>query len=303
MEIPMKYMLTDLIKSRTKDGKPYLRAILCDRDGSRRQGIMFDSDKLDFEAENGHIVEAIGILQTYAGQDQFKINSMKLIPDADPAEFLPKKAGLDADVMFNELTEILLESISDVHLLELVDKFLSDSGAVDLFKKLPAAKSVHHAYLSGLLEHTLSIVKMSVMLGDFYKHMVNKDHLIIGALFHDIGKIKELQAGTGLEYTDSGKLVGHLVLGTELLNNYITDIDGFPEELKYLLNHMILSHHGFLEFGSPKKPKTPEAFILHHLDDMDAKLNTYESIFEKEGVETGWSGYDRLLERQLFKHS
>ncbi|ADD68103.1 metal dependent phosphohydrolase [Denitrovibrio acetiphilus DSM 12809] len=302
MEIPVKYMLTDIIKSKTKDGKDYLRTILCDKEGARRNGIMFESDKLDFDPQNGNIVEAIGILQTYAGQDQLKINSMKLLTDADPADFLPKK-GLDADAMFEELSTILIENINDEYLTKLVDAFLSDEDAVALFKKMPAAKSVHHAYLSGLLEHTLSIVKMAAMLGDFYKEMVNKEQLILGALFHDVGKIQELQAGTGLEYTDSGKLLGHLVLGVEILNVYISKIDGFPAETKFLLNHMILSHHGFLEFGSPKKPKTPEAFILHHLDDMDAKLNTFASIFEKEGVESGWSGYDRLLERQLYKHS
>jgi len=264
---------------------------------------MFESDKLDFEPENGQIVEAIGIVQTYAGQEQLKINSMKLMPEADPAEFLPKKKGLDADVLFEELSALLIDNINDDHLTKLVDAFLSDESAVELFKKLPAAKSVHHAYLSGLIEHTLSIMKMSLLISDHYGDLVNKEHLLLGALFHDIGKTKELQAGAGLEYTDCGKLLGHLILGVEIMNRYIVQIDGFPEETKNLLNHMILSHHGFLEFGSPKKPKTPEAFILHHLDDMDAKLNTFSSIFEKEGVEKGWSGYDRLLERQLFKHN
>jgi len=295
-------MITDLIKSKTKDGKPFIRAIMCDKEGVRRNGIMFESDKLDFDPENGNIVEAIGVIQTYAGQEQLKINNMKLVLDADPAEFLPKKAGLDEEVLFEELSEILITNINDEHLSKLLDAFLTDDESVTLFKKMPAAKSVHHAYMSGLLEHTLSILKLSVMIADYYKDTVNKEHLLLGALFHDIGKIKELQAGTGLEYTDSGKLLGHLVLGVELMNSYITGIDGFPDETKYLLNHLILSHHGLLEFGSPKKPKTPEAFILHHLDDLDAKLNTFNSIFEKEGVDKGWSGYDRLLERQLYKH-
>jgi len=295
-------MLTDIIKSKTKDGKPYLRAIMCDRDGTRRNGIMFESDKLDFDPQNGNIVEAIGVLQQYAGQDQLKINSMKLLTDADPAEFLPKK-GLDSDALFEEFTALLLDNIKDEYLLKLVEVFLADTETVDLFKKMPAAKTVHHAYLTGLLEHTLSIAKMAAMIGDHYSGMADKEQLLIGVLFHDMGKTREMAAGAGLEYTDSGKLLGHLVLGVEIMNDYIKQIDGFPEDVKNLLNHMVLSHHGFLEYGSPKKPKTPEAFILHHLDDMDAKLNTFISIFEKEGVDKGWSGYDRLLERQLFKHS
>jgi len=302
VEIPVKYMITDLIKSKTKDGKPFFRAILYDISGNRRQSIMFDSEKLDFDPENGNIVEAVGVLQTYAGQEQLKINSMRLVTDGDPADFLPKK-GLDADALFDELCTILIDNIDDTHLTAIVEAFMADTESVALFKKMPAAKTVHHAYMTGLLEHTLSIVKLAVMLGDYYSDTVNKEQLLIGALFHDIGKIKELQAGTGLEYTDSGKLLGHLVLGVGILNGYIDKISDFPEQTKMLLNHLILSHHGLLEYGSPKKPKTTEAFILHHLDDLDAKLNTFNSVFEKEGVEKGWSGYDRLLERQLFKHS
>jgi 3'-5' exoribonuclease len=302
VEIPVKYMITDLIKSKTKDGKPYFRAIMCDSEGNRRNGIMFDCDKLGFEPENGNIVKAYGVLQQYGGQDQLKINDMTIIDDADPADFLPKN-GIDSDALMKEVEEILLSNIKDEYLLKLVQAFLADEAMIEDFKKLPAAKSVHHAYIGGLIEHTLSILKMAVMIADHYSVEVNKEHLIIGAIFHDIGKTKELQAGMGLEYTDSGKLLGHLMLGVEILNKYIDGIEGFPEEVKYLLGHLIASHHGLLEFGSPKKPKTPEAFILHHLDDMDAKLNTFFSIFDKEGVESGWSGYDRLLERQLFKHS
>lgn len=302
MEIPGRYMLTDIIKSKTKDGKPYLRAIMCDKDGSRRNGIMFESNKLDFDPENGDIVDAVGMIQQFGGQDQLKISTMTKVSDADPADFLPKK-GIDSDALLQELELLLIEKITDKHLSALIERFFADKETQDSFKKMPAAKSVHHAYVGGLLEHTLSVVRLAVIVGEYYKDMVNTEHLIIGALFHDIGKVKEMQAGTGLEYTDSGKLLGHLILGVEMLNKYVGEVEGFPDELKYLLSHLIVSHHGLLEYGSPKKPKTPEAFILHHLDDMDAKLNTFTSIFEREGVEQGWSGYDRLLERQLFKHS
>jgi len=302
VEIPGRYMLTDIIKSKTKDGKPYLRAIMCDRDGNRRNGIMFESNKLDFDPQNGDIVDAVGMIQQFGGQDQLKISTMTVVKDADPSEFLPKR-GIDSEELIQELELILLERVTDTYLAALVDRFFKDTETLDSFKKMPAAKSVHHAYVGGLLEHTLSIVRLSVLVGDYYKDLVNTQHLIMGALFHDLGKVKEMQAGTGLEYTDSGKLLGHLLLGVEMLNKYISEIDGFPEDLKYLISHLIVSHHGLLEYGSPKKPKTPEAFILHHLDDMDAKLNTFFSIFERDGVEKGWSGYDRLLERQLFKHS
>lgn len=295
-------MLTDIIKSKTKDGKPYLRSIMCDKEGNRRNGIMFESNKLDFDPQNGDIVDAIGMIQQFGGQDQLKISTMTKVTDADPSEFLPKH-GIDAEEMMQELELLLMEKVTDEHLSKLVEKFLADKDTVEAFKRMPAAKTVHHAYVGGLIEHTFSIIKLSSIIGDYYGDLVNTQQLIIGALFHDLGKIKEMQAGAGLEYTDSGKLLGHLLLGVEMLNRYIAEIDGFPEELKYLLAHLIVSHHGLLEYGSPKKPKTTEAFILHHLDDLDAKMNTFVSIFEREGLDSGWSSYDRLLDRQLFKHS
>ena len=171
-----------------------------------------------------------------------------------------------------------------------------------MFKIAPAAKSVHHAYISGLLEHTLSVVKLAVNIWDHYSDLVNKDILIVGSLFHDVGKIFELDIYKCFEYTDAGKLLGHIIIGIELINRYISRINDFPVELKDLIVHMIASHHGHLEFGSPEMPKTNEALILHYIDDMDSKINSFKSIFEKEGISTGWSSYDKLLGRQILKH-
>jgi 3'-5' exoribonuclease len=303
MELAIKkdFMLTDINKNVTRDGKPFIRLALTDSEGNRMNGIMFDSNRLAFEPANGDVATVDGVIQQYAGQTQVKITMMELQPEADASLFLPT-SGLDAEKLFAELTEILYSRVKTSYLKDFLDIFLADEKVVERFKKSPAAKAVHHAYVNGLLEHTLSIVKLSVLMADYYGEKVNTEHLLFGALFHDMGKIEELDSKLGFDYTSGGKLLGHLIQGMMLFRRYADMVDGFPEEVKDLICHLVASHHGFLEFGSPKKPKTFEAVILHHIDDIDAKINTFESIFRKEEVEEGWSSYDRLLERQIFRH-
>jgi 3'-5' exoribonuclease len=248
------------------------------------------------------VVTVEGVLQQYSGQTQLKITMMEKKEDADPSLFLPT-SGLDADKLMDELKGLFDTRIKTAYLKQFMELFFADEKMVDKFKKSPAAKAVHHAYVNGLLEHTLSVAKLAVLMGDYYGEKVNTEHMLFGALFHDMGKIVELDSKLGFDYTSSGKLLGHLIQGIMIFRNMADRVEGFPDDVKDLICHMIASHHGFLEFGSPKKPKTIEALILHHIDDMDAKINTFSSIFVKDEVqETGWSGYDRLLERQIFKH-
>lgn len=303
MELTIKkeFMVADINKNVTRDGKPFLRLTLNDSEGARFSGIMFDSNRLAFEPASGDVVMLDGVLQQYAGQTQLKITMMEKLENADPSLFLPT-SGLDADKLFDELAALYAERIKTPYLKAFIDMFFSEDKIVDRFKKSPAAKAVHHAYINGLLEHTLSVSKLAVLIGDYYGDKVNTEHLLLGALFHDMGKIEELDSKLGFDYTDGGKLLGHLIQGILLFRKYADKVDGFPETVKDLICHMIASHHGFLEFGSPKKPKTVEALILHHIDDMDAKINTFHSIFNKDEVTEGWSGYDRLLERQIFRH-
>ena len=163
---------------------------------------------------------------------------------------------------------------------------------------------MHHAYINGLLEHTLSMVKLSALICDFYgKEVCNKELTVMGALFHDIGKTQEIDLDNSFEYTDEGKLLGHLIMGMNIVDKYIASIPDFPKKARDLLLHLIASHHGLLEYGSPKRPKTKEAFILHYVDNIDAKINAFNNAFEKENVvEGGWSQYDRILERQFYNH-
>lgn len=302
MHVQKECMAFDLTKAQTRDGRPYLRMVLADQEGNVYNAIMFDSNKLTFDPEKGSVMMVTGSLQVYNGQTQFKVTNMTPVENADPSKYLPR-SKYDEDEMMAELSAILKEHITTPYLAALVDAFLNDEETIIRFKKIPAAKHVHHAYIGGLLEHTLSILRLSVLVSGYYGKVVDREMLLLGALFHDMGKVRELDASSGFDYTSEGKLLGHLLLGIEMLNRYISQIDGFPEMKRQLIGHLIASHHGILEYGSPKKPKTIEALILHFIDDMDAKINTFQSIFDRENVnEMGWSSYDRLLERQIFRY-
>ncbi|MGA1862650.1 HD domain-containing protein [Deferribacter thermophilus] len=297
-----KFLIFEINKSVTKDNRPYIKVILMDKEGNTYNGIMFDSNKLKFDPVKGNVVEVEANIQQYNGQPQFKITNMALVEGENRFDFFPKTEN-DVDNMFNEIKSLMYENIKNEYLLKLLNLFFNDNEIVDKFKVVPAAKNVHHAYIGGLLEHTLSVVKLAIIIAEYYSKDVDKELLLIGALFHDIGKLFELSVDESFDYTEEGKLLGHLLLGIELINNYANRIQGFPKRLKNLINHMIASHHGILEYGSPKRPKTKEALLLHYIDDMDAKLNTFKSLFDKENIEEGWTSYDRLLERQLFNHN
>lgn len=301
--ITKKYMIFNLVTNTTKDNRPFIRMVLTDTEGGSMNAIMFDSNKLSFEPARGQVVEVTGALQQYNGVTQLKVSDMTLLIGEDANEFLPK-SDKDAKAMEDELKAVLQKHIKSSYFKSLCNAFYADKAVYTLFIKCSAAKSVHHAYIHGLLEHTLSMVKLSALICDFYgKENVNKELTIMGALFHDIGKIQEIDIDNSFEYTDEGKLLGHLLLGINMVDKYIESISDFPKKARDLLIHLIASHHGLLEYGSPKRPKTKEAFILHYVDNIDARINSFNMAFERENVdEGGWSQYDRILERQFYNH-
>jgi len=201
--------------------------------------------------------------------------------------------------MMNALREVMRD-ISNPHVRAVIDRFLGDTDFMSRFKKAPAAKNFHHCYLGGLLEHTLSVCRLASSAALQYQNL-DRDILLAGAFLHDIGKVRELSYDLQIDYTDEGRLVGHVVLGASMLDEKIAMLRGFPQELAIRLRHLILSHHGEYAFGSPKKPKFPEAFALHLLDDLDAKLNGIERIMERDREDGSWTQYNRLLERYLLK--
>lgn len=302
LNVKKKYMIFNLVTATTKDNRPYIRMVLTDSEGASINAIMFDSNKLKFAPEKGQVAEVTGVLQHYNGVAQLKVSDMEKAEGVSADEFLPK-SDKNAREMTEELKRVIDKNIKSSYFKELARMFLEDESVFGEFVRKPAAKSVHHAYIHGLLEHTLSMMKLCVIVADYYGGDVNKELLVIGALFHDSGKILEIDSESAFDYTDEGKLLGHLLLGMELANGYMAKIDGFPKKARELVIHMIASHHGYLEFGSPKRPKTKEAMILHFIDNLDAKLASMDAVFEKEDVQAwGWSSYDRLLERQLYRH-
>ncbi|MDR0453434.1 MAG: HD domain-containing protein [Deferribacteraceae bacterium] len=292
-------MIFDLSKAATKDGRPYIKMILSDSGGVLINAIMFDCNKLDFNPKKGDMVTVSAMLQQYNNQSQLKVNDMILVASGGTEAFLPKSKNNPKE-MAEELRRLLQKHITSDYFQTLLQIFYDDTDTWEKFQIIPAAKSVHHAYVHGLMEHTLAMVRLAAHIVPLYPH-VNKELLLIGALFHDLGKVRELDISAGIEYSDDGRLLGHIMLGYLMVNRYLDKAGNFPEPIRQQLLHLLASHHGALEFGSPLVPKTAEALLLNFIDDMDAKLNAVSSVFEKEDIHPGgWSCYNKSLERQLY---
>jgi len=192
--------------------------------------------------------------------------------------------------------------VENRHLARLLAVFFEDKAFVELFKTAPAAKKMHHAYLGGLLEHTLSIARLIQAVAGHYNG-IDKDLLLTGGILHDIGKVYEFSYETHIDYSDAGRLLNHIVIGVEMLEAKIATIDDFPEDLALVLKHMIVSHHGTRDFGSPEPPKTLEALILYYLDELDAKVTAVRTFMDAEDPQASWTSFHRVLDRFFFKGS
>jgi 3'-5' exoribonuclease len=214
------------------------------------------------------------------------------------ADYLPT-SNRNVEQMFERL-KTLTETITHPDLKKLVAAFWADAELVRLFKTAPAAKKMHHAYLGGLLEHTLSMTLLADKIAGHYGGL-DRDVLLVGTILHDIGKVRELSYLQMLDYSDEGRLLSHIVIGTEILNAKIAQVEGFPSQLATLLKHMIISHHGSREFGSPEPPKTVEAVLLHYIDEIDSRVNGIREFMAGEDPSAAWTSFHRLLERQFFR--
>jgi len=256
-------------------------------------------DALADAFEQGQIVKATGTVKMSNYRKTLEIDIRDIFPVTDTsqidlAELLPS-SPCDLGEMKAELAAIR-ESITNTYMMVLLDEIFSE----DLYRaycQAPAAKGFHHNYIHGLLEHSISVCHVASAIADQYPD-VNRDLLVTGAILHDIGKTVEFNYTTSIDYSDSGRLLGHIVLGEKIVADAIARLETFPEELALQLLHMILSHHGEKEYGSPIRPKTPEAFILNHADDIDAKAN----VFQKKRAESDepWSEFNRPLDRFLY---
>lgn len=195
----------------------------------------------------------------------------------------------------------IISNIRNPHLRRLLALFYEDKGFLELFKIAPAAKDIHHAFLGGLLEHSLEVARLCIDIKRHYEE-IDIDLLITGAILHDIGKVRELKYSRGLDYTDEGRLIGHIVLGLEMVEEKIREIEDFPPKLTMLVKHLVISHQGTYEWGSPKMPQTLEAIILHYLDDLSAKVNIFRKAMETDLNEKGdFSSFNKALGRNLYK--
>ncbi|MDW8129132.1 MAG: HD domain-containing protein, partial [Bryobacterales bacterium] len=284
-----------------KTGEPYLSLLLGDRTGEI-EAKMWDNVADVMETfDRDDFVRVKGQIQIYNNRPQFTIHKMQRVDasEIDPTDFFPASRR-DPEEMFAEL-RALMAGIRDPHLKALVDLFLDDPEIAARLKRAPAAKFIHHAYLGGLLEHILSLARLTQRVAGHYP-AVDPDLLLAGVLLHDIGKIYELSYERSFGYTSEGQLLGHIAIGLRLLGEKLAQLPAFPPRLRTLLEHMILSHHGQLEFGSPKVPLFPEALLLHYLDDLDAKMECMRALIENDRQEeSDWTGYSSSLERVVLK--
>jgi 3'-5' exoribonuclease len=246
-------------------------------------------------------VRVKGLLQIFQNRPQLTIHKMMRLQDSDVdlSDFFPSSER-HPDEMFAELREIA-EGIGNPHLKSLLVAFLDDEKIARMYRTAPAAKTVHHAYLGGLLEHVLSVCCLCRNMAQHYKD-IDIDLLLTGAILHDIGKTSELSYQRTFGYTTDGQLLGHIIIGLQMLSDKVASIPDFPPKLRTLVEHMIVSHHGELEFGSPKVPVFPEALLLHHLDNLDSKMECMRAAIAKDrNVEGCWTTYNSALDRAVLK--
>src|SRR2546429_997295 len=282
-----------------KSGEPYLALTLADRCG-QIEAKMWDNveDAIDsFDQED--FLKIKGLLNKYKNRFQLTIHKLRKLGDSevDFADYLPKTTK-NVDDLWRTLEEFV-NSIGDPHLKALIHSFMSDPVIAAAYRNAPAAKTLHHAYIGGLLDHVVSLFRSCDVVCRNYPQ-VNRDLLLTGAFLHDIGKIHELAYHRSFSYTTRGQLLGHMIIELEMLQAKLARLPDFPDDLKTLVEHLIISHHGQYEFGSPKLPMFPEALMLHYLDDLDSKMEAMRAQFERDAQsDGGWTGYNSSLGRPL----
>jgi 3'-5' exoribonuclease len=282
---------------RARNGAAYLSLTLSDRTGQIEARLWEEAEKLSALFAEGDFVRVRARGESYRDAVQLNVAAIERVEAAalNLADFLPSSER-DPQEMLREL-KALCRKIGDPHLLALVLAFFADRPLMEVFAKAPAAKNMHHAYIGGLVEHTLSVARLSLAAAAHYPE-IDGDLLLAAALLHDLGKVRELSCAPGFDYTPEGRLIGHLLLGVEMLEEKLARLPGFPPEVATALKHLIISHHGEYEFGSPKRPKTAEAFVLHALDDLDAKMAAVRQLLRSAGPAE--ATYHRVLERYIF---
>ncbi len=286
------------IKSK-KSGEPYLDLTLMDRTGTIQAKMWDNVEECAYTFDQDDVVKIKGLINKYNQRWQLTIHKVRKMEDVDIdfSDYLPKTSK-DIDLLWQTLGEFVA-SMTEPHLRRLLELFMADPEIARAYRIAPAAKTMHHAFIGGLLDHVVSLFRSCDLVARNYA-FINRDLLLTGAFLHDIGKVHELSYARSFGYTTEGQLLGHLIIDLEMLHAKLAQVPGFPPQLKILVEHLIISHHGQYEFGSPKLPMFPEALMLHYLDDLDSKMEAMRAQFERDAeLESAWTGYNSALARPL----
>ena len=294
------YFVQSKERKTARNGNAYLDLTLLDSKGLTRAKIWdCDSQRLDFEAED--VVRVGGDIEEYQGSPQIRIRQITRLPahEINYTELFPRSSRIPEEMLAELIARV--RQMAEGPLRSLLIALLDDPAIAEKYKLAPAAMSYHHAYLGGLIEHVLSLLAFADKICDHYTEL-RRDLVIAGLVLHDIGKIEELSYKTGIRYTTRGQLLGHISIGAEMVSEKIRTIPDFPSSLRDQLLHIILSHHGELQFGSPKEPLFPEALVVHHLDNLDSKLQSMRTQYATDKDRPGaFTARNPALKRELFK--
>ncbi len=299
MDVESIFLVKYIAKMEAKDGRSYLNVILADSTGDVEARKWHGAEKIIESVVKGDYVGIKGKVNLYQGRIQIIISEITRLDSADVPtdEFVPK-SKTSPEIMFDQLDSII-DSLDDVYIKDLVKSIIYEPEIMRRLKLWSAGKSIHHAYQGGLLEHILSCAKLADSLSSFYP--VNRNFVVAGAVLHDLCKIYELTDGAIVEYTEEGKLVGHLISVVELFDRFVSKIKDFPNVTKLHLKHILVSHHGEYEYGSPKIPQTSEALLVHYIDLIDSKMNSFEAVKKTDKQSGHWSAFVKHLDRIVFK--
>ncbi len=284
----------------TREGKPYLRLELGDRTGTVEARMWENFESAAGTIERDDFVKVQGRVEVYRNKTQLSLDRLRRaeLGEVDPADYFPHTTE-DVEKLYSQLCEFVA-SVGNPWLKRLLEGVVEDPEIVPKLKRAPAAKTIHHAYLGGLIEHIVSLCGLCHAVAMHYPE-ADADLLMTGAILHDIGKIDELSYERSFSYTIEGQLLGHIVLELEIITKKIDAIEGFPRELKTLVQHLLISHHGQYVFGSPKLPMFREAVMLHYLDDLDSKMGAMRTTLASEKGEGDWTAWSAALERRLLR--
>jgi 3'-5' exoribonuclease len=286
-----------------KSGEPYLSLTLTDRSGELDAKMWDNAAEALATFERDDFVRVKGLLQIFQNRPQLTLHKIQPVPESevDLTDYLPASKR-DRDEMFREL-QGWIAGMSEPHLKQLLEAVFADEDIAQAYRTAPAAKTVHHNWIGGLIEHVLSLCNLAKASAAHYPH-IDFDLLLTGVLLHDVGKIRELHYARSFGYTTEGQLLGHIQIGVQMVLDKLRLMPDFPPRLRDLVVHMILSHHGELEFGSPKIPLFPEALLLHLLDNMDSKMECMRALIDRDQQIQGvWTGYNSALDRAALKKS